>query len=127
MRCPECGSDGPHTDAAGWRTCGTCHASWMVDPGRQVVSTTPTVSGMDPEIESRLKRAAVRSNRAREDLEQAIIDAFLAGAGQREIARAVDMSHPAVKYILDRHQNERDDVANEVQRRGTLRKGTTER
>lgn len=127
MRCPECGSDGPHTDAAGWRTCGTCHASWMVDPGRQVVSTTPTVSGMDPEIESRLKRAAVRSSRAREDLEQAIIDAFLAGAGQREIARAVDMSHPAVKYILDRHQNERDDVANEVQRRGTLRKGTTER
>lgn len=127
MRCPECGSDGPHTDAAGWRTCGTCHASWMVDPGRQVVSTTPTVSGMDPEIESRLRRAAVRSNRAREDLEQAIIDAFLAGAGQREIARAVDMSHPAVKYILDRHQNERDDVANEVQRRGTLRKGTTER
>ncbi len=127
MRCPECGSDGPHTDAAGWRTCGTCHASWMVDPGRQVVSTTPTVSGMDPEIESRLKRAAVRSNRAREDLEQAIIDAFLAGAGQRKIARAVDMSHPAVKYILDRHQNERDDVANEVQRRGTLRKGTTER
>jgi hypothetical protein len=91
------------------------------------LSTTPTVSGMDPEIESRLKRAAVRSNRAREDLEQAIIDAFLAGAGQREIARAVDMSHPAVKYILDRHQNERDDVANEVQRRGTLRKGTTER
>ena len=51
----------------------------------------------------------------------------MAGAGQREIARAVDMSHPAVKYILDRHQNERDDVANEVQRRGTLRKGTTER
>lgn len=36
MRCPECGSDGPHTDTAGWRTCGTCHASWMVDPGRQV-------------------------------------------------------------------------------------------
>lgn len=127
MRCPECGSDGPHTDAAGWRTCGTCHASWMVDPGRQVVSTTPTVSGMDPEIESRLKRDAARSNRARDRLEQAIIVAFLAGAGQREIARAVDMSHPAVKYILDRHQNERDDVANEVQRRGILRKGTTER
>lgn len=90
------------------------------------LSTTPTVSGMDPEIESRLKRAAVRSNRAREDLEQAIIGAFLAGAGQREIARAVDMSHPAVKYILDRHQNERDDIANEVQRRGTRSKRSTD-
>lgn len=92
------------------------------------LSTTPTVSGMDPEIESRLKRAAVRANRARDDLEAAIIEAFLAGAGQREIARAVDMSHPAVKYILDRHRGQgRDDIANEVQRRGTLRKGTTER
>jgi hypothetical protein len=31
------------------------------------LSTTPTVSGMDPEIESRLKRAAVRSNRTMKD------------------------------------------------------------
>lgn len=90
------------------------------------LSTTPTVSGMDPEIESRLKRAAVRSNRARDDLEAAIIEAFLAGAGQREIARAVNMSHPAVKYILDRHQNARDDIATEVQRRGTRSKRSTE-
>ena len=50
MRCPECGSDGPHTDAAGWRTCGTCHASWMVDPGRQVVRLArhgTTTSGIE--------------------------------------------------------------------------------
>ncbi len=91
------------------------------------LSHSPTVSGVDPATESRLKRTAARANRARSDLEAAIIEAFLAGAGQREIARAVDMSHPAVKYILDRHQNERDDVANEVRRRGTLRRGTTER
>lgn len=90
------------------------------------LSTTPTVSGMDPEVESKLKRAAVRANRARDDLEAAIIEAFLTGAGQREIARAVEMSHPAVKYILDRHQNERDDIANEVQRRGTRSKRSTE-
>ena len=90
------------------------------------LSATSTVPGVDPATESRLKRASTRANRAREDLEVAIIEAFLEGAGQREIARAVNMSHPAVKYILDRHQAARDDVATEVRRRGTLRKGSTE-
>ena len=32
----------------------------------------------------------------------------------------------SVKYILDRHQNERDDIATEVQRRGTRSKRSTE-
>lgn len=34
-RCPECHSD-DLSDTRAWRTCNTCHASWMIDPDRLI-------------------------------------------------------------------------------------------
>lgn len=66
-------------------------------------AATTTVSPVEPAQEKRLSRAAAQAERARENRDAEIVLAFLEGAGIREIARAVNMSHPAVKYILDKH------------------------
>ena len=64
---------------------------------------TTTVPAVDADQERRLARAARNLNTARTQLEVEILEAFLAGAGVREISRTVGMSHPGVKYILDKH------------------------
>jgi hypothetical protein len=58
---------------------------------------------VDPAIEKRLARAADQAERARRERDDHIVRAFLDGAGLREIARAVKMSHPGVRHILDKH------------------------
>ena len=62
-----------------------------------------TFPDMDPAMEKRLQRAATRAERAKDERDVAIIEAYLAGGGIREIARAVNLTHPAVKYILERN------------------------
>lgn len=70
------------------------------------MSTTPIY---DPSVEKRvedmLKRAAARAEKSLLDRNLSILTAYAEGAGLREIARAVNMTHPAVKYIIDKAPN----------------------
>lgn len=75
-----------------------------------------TFGDMDPDMEKRLTRAALRAERSKQDRDAEIVVAFLHGAGIREIARAVKMSHPAVKYILDKNAED-PSIVEELQRR----------
>lgn len=77
---------------------------------------SPTVRGVDPDLEKRLKRAASMAEQAKTNRDTQIVLAFIEGAGVREIARAVNMTHPAVKYILDKHA-ENPELVEEFKRR----------
>lgn len=90
-----------------------------------MMSRTPTVPAVDAEQEKRLRRAARNMTVARTQLEVEILEAFLAGAGVREIARTVDMSHPGVKYILDKHA-ENPAFLEEQRKRRTRFEGTND-
>lgn len=78
--------------------------------------TAPTVARVDPDLEKRLNRAASMAEQAKTNRDAQIVLAFIEGAGVREIARAVGMTHPAVKYILDKHA-ENPQIVDEYKRR----------
>lgn len=82
-----------------------------------MMSRTPTVPRVEPEIEKRLHRAAEMIERSKRVRDAAIVDAYLSGAGLREIARAVDLSHPGVKSILDRYEENPELMAEHIRRR----------
>lgn len=70
------------------------------------MSTTPTYDpDVDKPVEDMLKRAASRAEKSLQERNTAILTAFAEGASLREIARAVNMSHPAIKYIVDKAPN----------------------
>jgi hypothetical protein len=73
---------------------------------------------VEPAQERRLSRAAQKAAAAREALEAEIVAAFLAGGGIREIARLCGVSHPKVKYILDKHDDMPGVAAEQQRRRG---------
>lgn len=60
---------------------------------------------VDKPVEDLLKRAAARAEKSLAERNLAILTAYAEGAGLREIARAVNMTHPAVKYIVDKAPN----------------------
>lgn len=62
-------------------------------------------SPVDKPVEDLLKRAAARAEKSLAERNLAILTAYAEGAGLREIARAVNMTHPAVKYIVDKAPN----------------------
>lgn len=68
--------------------------------------STPTY---DPAVEKRvedlLRRAAARAEKSLQERNTAILTAYAEGAGLREIARVANMSHPAIKYIVDKSPN----------------------
>ncbi len=81
-----------------------------------IMRTSPTVPKVDPDLEKRLNRAALQAEQAKTNRDAQIVLAFIEGAGVREIARAVGMTHPAVKYILDKHA-ENPQIVEEFKRR----------
>lgn len=62
------------------------------------------ISAMPMSDETRRRLEAIKAHR--EDKEPAILAAFDEGAGLREIARALDMTHPAIKYIIEKNRPE---------------------
>lgn len=82
-----------------------------------MMSRTPTVPGVEPDLEKRLHRVAEGMYRAKRVRDAAIVDAYLSGAGLREIARAVDMTHPGVKAIIDRYEEDPKLLAEHIRRR----------
>lgn len=60
---------------------------------------------VDKPLEDLLKRAAAKAERSRTERDGTILLAYAEGAGLREIARAVGMTHPAVKYIVEKAPN----------------------
>ena len=60
---------------------------------------------VDKPVEDLLKRAAARAEKSLIERNNAILLAYAEGAGLREIARAVNMTHPAVKHIVDKAPN----------------------
>lgn len=81
--------------------------------------------GVDKAVGRRLERAAAQVDRARENLEAEIVAAFVGGAGLREIARAVGMTHPTVKAMIDKHVTEHGSV-DEIRQRIAERARTLE-
>lgn len=64
---------------------------------------SPTFGPVDEELERRLKAAARRATKATLERDATICDAHREGAGLREIARAVQMSHSGVRRVLVRN------------------------
>lgn len=62
-----------------------------------------TFEPVEPDTEKRLTSAARRAETSKRARDAEIVVAFIAGAGIREIARAVNLTHPTVKAILDRN------------------------
>lgn len=83
-------------------------------------SASPTVPSVDPAQEKRLSRVAKQAEDSRRERDALIVMAFIDGAGVREIARAVGMTHPAVKYILDKNA-ENPELIEEQKRRDEQR------
>lgn len=63
--------------------------------------TLPDVA-LDPKVARRLDTLAKRLDRTIEERDQLIVEAHGAGAGLREIARAVGMTHVGVRDIVRR-------------------------
>ena len=57
---------------------------------------------VDKPVEDLLRRAAARAEKSLQERNAAILTAFAEGASLREIARVANMSHPAIKYIVDK-------------------------
>lgn len=73
------------------------------------MATVPDV--LDPESQRKLKRAADKARRAITERDRLIRSLFDAGAGKvrmREIGRAVDMTHEAIRKILARTPSEEE-------------------
>ena len=77
-----------------------------------LTDTLPIVT-LDPALAERLAavgqkvKATVKQHNAERgeviaERDQVIVEAYLGGAGVREIARAVDLSHPVVLDIIER-------------------------
>lgn len=79
---------------------------------------SPTVPAVEQALERSLARAAAKAEQARKDRDAQIVLAFIGGAGLREIARAVNMTHPAVKYILEKNAED-PELIEEFRRRNT--------
>lgn len=69
---------------------------------------TANVPAVDRSEEARLARAAASAVRATEKRDRMIVESYEAGAGLREIARAVDMTHPGVRRIILRDRGSLD-------------------
>lgn len=82
-----------------------------------VSRATTTVPAVDPELERRLRRIAQSAERMRRERDATIVEAFLGGAGLREIARAVNLTHPGVKAILDKYAEDPELMKEHAQRR----------
>jgi len=52
-----------------------------------------------------LKRAAARAEKSLAERNAAILTAFAEGASLREIGQAANMTHTAIKYIVDKAPN----------------------
>lgn len=85
------------------------------------MSTAPTVPAVDKAMERRLARVAKLADDYKTERDALIVMAFLEGAGVREIARAVNMSHPAVKYIIEKNA-ENPAIVEEQRRRDEYRR-----
>lgn len=83
-------------------------------------SASPTVPKVDPAQEKRLARVAKLAEDYKNERDALIVMAFIDGAGVREIARAVGMTHPAVKYIIDKNA-ENPAIVEEQRRRDSQR------
>jgi len=66
------------------------------------ITNTDTVRSVtiDPELEKKLKRVATKAIESRAERDELIREAYRKGAGVREIARLVQLSHPGVLRIL---------------------------
>ena len=58
---------------------------------------------MDRQRARRLANAAGKALQWKQDRDALIVEEHQAGAGLREIGRIVDLSHPAVKKIVEKH------------------------
>lgn len=59
---------------------------------------------LDPDAARELSRAAKQAQTWLERRDRLIVDAVVAGAGLREVARLVGLTHPAIGKILRRNQ-----------------------
>lgn len=70
------------------------------------MSATPTYDpAVDKPVEDMLKRAAARAEKSLAERNAAILTAFAEGASLREIGQAANMTHTAIKYIVDKAPN----------------------
>lgn len=69
-----------------------------------IASTLPSVP-ITPETARELTRAAKRLDAARDHRDQLVVQAVREGAGLREVARAVGLTHPAITKILRRAES----------------------
>lgn len=86
---------------------------------------SPTVPRVEPAEEKRLARVAKQAEDYKNERDALIVMAFIGGAGIREIARAVNMTHPAVKYIVEKHA-ENPAIVEEQKRRDEARAKASE-
>jgi len=98
-------SRGNASDAPGTATLTalsrSCHQRVDVE-----VSTTPIYDrDVDKPVEDMLKRAAARAEKSLAERNAAILTAFAEGASLREIGQAANMTHTAIKYIVDKAPN----------------------
>jgi DNA-directed RNA polymerase specialized sigma24 family protein len=61
---------------------------------------TRTVPEVDPDLEQALRDLADTVATSTSERDRLIVEAYTQGAGLREIARAVAMSHPGVRSII---------------------------
>jgi hypothetical protein len=74
--------------------------------------TTATVErvAVDTDVERTLRRLAARLEESRVQRDRLIYEAWKAGAGYRELARIVGLTHPAVMNIVTRQALEQDQI-----------------
>lgn len=66
------------------------------------VVTVPTVP-LDPAAARRLAALGKKAKDATAERDAYVVEQYKAGGGMREIARAVGLSHPGVRRILERN------------------------
>ncbi len=78
---------------------------------------------MTPSMRRRLQEAREQRDDAQQALEDAIVAAYEAGGGMREIADEVGMTHPGVSKLLERVGARRRDMTAEELRADLERRG----
>lgn len=71
--------------------------------------TLPRVA-VDPDVERTLKRLAAKLEDSRLQRDRLIYEAWKGGAGYRELARIVGLTHPAVMNIVTRQALMQDNI-----------------
>lgn len=86
--------------------CCTQHANKLEAANHwREVTRRPIDGEVEKPVEDMLKRASARAEKSLQERNAAILLAFAEGASLREIGQAANMTHTAIKYIVDMAPN----------------------